>query len=139
VNSNEILLTPANVNKTRFGKLFMQPVDRIVVGQPLYLPNVAINAAATHNVVFVATQHDSVYAFDAESNTGTNAQQLRHVNFINPAAGITTVPGTLQGCTGVTQFTELGIVSTPVIDPSTGALYVIAKTEENGSFVRACT
>src|SRR5947208_17092123 len=64
----------------------------------------------------------------------TRSQFVRLV-FISPSAGITTVPGTVQKCTGVTAFTELGIVSTPVIDPNTGTLYVIAKTDENGTFV----
>ena len=135
VNANETLLTPSNVNKNNFGKLFTQNVDGIVVGQPLYLSNVSIPGSGVHNVVYVATQHDSVYAFDADDNTGINAQPLWQVSFIDPAAGITTVPGTVQKCTGVTAFTELGIVSTPVIDPNTGTLYVIAKTEENGTFV----
>src|SRR6266566_1643481 len=136
VNANETVLTPSNVNKNNFGKLFTQGVDGIVVGQPLYLSNISIpGSSETHNVVYVATQHDSVYAFDADNNAGINAQPLWHVSFINPAAGITTVPGTVQGCTGVTAFTELGIVSTPVIDPNTGTLYVIAKTDENGTFV----
>src|SRR5437879_1884179 len=135
VNSKETLLTPSNVNKNKFGKLFTQGVDGIVVGQPLYLSNVSIPGSGTHNVVYVATQHDSVYAFDADDNTGINAQPLWQVSFINPAAGITTVPGTVQGCTGVTAFTELGIVSTPVIDPNTSTLYVIAKPDENGTCV----
>ncbi|PYX03223.1 MAG: hypothetical protein DMG85_20110, partial [Acidobacteria bacterium] len=141
VNANEMLLTPSNVNKNNFGKLFTQDVDGIVVGQPLYLSNVSIPGSGMHNVVYVATQHDTVYAFDADDNKGiVNAQPLWQVSFINPAAGITTVPGTVQKCTGVTAFTELGIVSTPVInlntiDPNASTLYVIAKTEENGTFV----
>src|SRR5439155_11662439 len=126
--------------KNNFGKLFTQGVDGIVVGQPLYLSNVSIPGRGMHNVVYLATQHDSVYAFDADDNTGINAQPLWQVSFINPAAGITTVPGTVQKRTGVTGFTELGIVSTPLInlntiDPNASTLYVIAKTEEHGSFV----
>src|ERR1700727_765930 len=64
-NTTETLLTPSNVNIKTFGKLFTQPVDGIIVGQPLYLPGVAIPGSGVHNVVFVATMHDSVYAFDA--------------------------------------------------------------------------
>src|SRR5438445_12328731 len=113
-----------------------QRIDGFVKGKHLYLSNIYIpGSRETHNVVYVTTQHDSVYAFDADNNVGINAQPLWHVSFINPAAGITTVPGTVQGCTGVTAFTELGIVSTPVIDPNTGTLYVIAKTDENGTVV----
>src|SRR5439155_5588971 len=90
VNAKETLLTPSNVNKNNFGKLFTQGVDGIVVGQPLYLSNISIpGSSETHNVVYVATQHDSVYAFDADNNAGINAQPLWHVSFINPAAGIT--------------------------------------------------
>jgi hypothetical protein len=76
VNASETLLTTSNVNKNNFGKLFTQGVDGIVVGQPLYLSNVSIPGSGTHNVVYVATQHDSVYAFDADNNIGVNAQPL---------------------------------------------------------------
>lgn len=135
LNPNETLLTPANVNKSQFGKLFTQPVDGIIVGQPLYVPGVAVPGAGVHNLVYVATQHDSVYAFDADNNLGANSAPLWHVSFINPAAGITSVPINLQGCGGVTMFTELGITSTPVIDPNTSTLFVVAKTDENGAFI----
>ena len=129
---NETLLTPANVNSTQFGKLFSYPVDGIVDGQPLYVPNVSISGT-THNVVFVTTQHDSVFAFDAD-NPGSGTP-LWQVSFINPSAGVTTVPSTEQGCT-FTGFTEIGIMGTPVINLTTGSngntgtLYVVAKTKE---------
>jgi hypothetical protein len=129
-NTNETLLTPANVNFNTFGKLFTQSVDGYVVGQPLYLSAVRFPDGSTHNVVYVATQHDSVFAFDAD-----NLQTpLWNVSFINPAAGITTVPISDYGCGG-TLFTEIGIVSTPVIDPAAGTLFVLAKTLENGAYI----
>src|SRR5580765_4114183 len=64
-NTSEITLTPSNVNSTSFGKLFTDPVDGFIVGDALYLPNVNLPGQGVHNVVYVATMHDSVYAFDA--------------------------------------------------------------------------
>ena len=132
-NSNETLLTPANVNSKQFGKLFTQPVDGQVIGQALYLPRVSIPGAGVHNVVYVATMHDSVYAFDADSATGTNATPLWQTSFLT--RGAAPVPILLQKCGGVTAWTEVGIVSTPVIDPVAGTLYVVAKTYEGSKFV----
>jgi hypothetical protein len=134
-NTNETLLTPGNVNKTTFGLRFTQPVDGYVVGQPLYLANVAIPNSGTHNVVFLATLHDSVFAFDADTNSGGNALPLWQVNFTNPAEGITTASSTNLPCARVTQYPEEGIVATGVIDPDTGTLYEVSKTVENGIVV----
>jgi hypothetical protein len=129
--NNETILIPANVNSTRFGKLFSYAVDGIVVAQPLYVPNVVIPGKGTHNVVYVVTQHDSVYAFDAD-NPG-NGSPLWRVSFINAAQGVTTVPISEQACPD-TGFTEMGILGTPVIDHTSGTLYLSAKTrEQSGS------
>jgi hypothetical protein len=127
-NINETILTTGNVNSTHFGKLFATNVDGYVSAQPLYMSALSVNGAS-HNVVFVATQHDSVYAIDADTGV-----QLWQVSFINPAAGITTVPISVQGCSE-TAISEVGILSTPVIDPSTGTIYVTAKTAETVSGV----
>src|ERR1700732_227419 len=98
-NGNESILNLVNVNPNTFGKLFDLPADGAVIGQVLYLPNVAIPGKGTHNVVYAATMHDSVYAFDADSNTGTNANPLWQVSLL--PAGATPVPITVQGCSGV--------------------------------------
>src|SRR5215469_844233 len=71
-NTNETILTPANVNTNTFGLLFAYPVDGQVYGQPLYVSGLAMPGQGTRNVVFVATMHDSVYAFDADNNASTN-------------------------------------------------------------------
>jgi hypothetical protein len=132
-NSNEMILTLGNVNSNTFGKLGDIPADGAVIGQVLYLPNVSIPGKGTHNVVFAATMHDSVYAFDADRNTGVNASPLWQVSLLTP--GATPVPMTVQRCSGVTEWSEVGVVSTPVIDSATGTIYVVAKTYENGNSV----
>ena len=96
-NLNETVLTPANVNSTTFGKLFSYPLDGMAFASPLYVANVNIPGKGIHNVVYVATEHDSVYAFDAD---GLSSTPLWQVSFINPAAGVTPVPAADTGETG---------------------------------------
>ena len=130
-NLNESILTTANVNPNQFGRLFVQPVDGYIYAQPLYVPSVSIGGQ-THNVAFVATENDSVYAFDADSAAGAEASPLWHKSFIDPPS-VTTVDSINDiGCTDLVP--QIGITGTPVIDPSTGTLYVVAKTKENGAF-----
>jgi len=125
-NLHETILTPANVS-SQFGRLFTQPVDGQVYAQPLYLPHVRIPGNGTHNVVYVATEHDSVYAFDADTPAST---PLWQVSFIDPANGITTVP---SHDTDIAP--EYGITGTPVIDRHSGTLFVVPNTSENGNIV----
>ncbi len=135
-NLNETILNTSNVNATQFGKLFSQPVDGQVYAQPLYLSGITVNGA-THNVIFVATENDSVYAFDADSNGGANGSPLWKDSLLSTAfgaaAGATTVPSSLVS-TDINP--QVGITGTPVIDPATGTLYVVSKTYEGSTAVQ---
>ena len=122
VNAAETVLTPANVNAASFGRLGRVAVDGQVYAQPLIKTGVSIPGMGVHNVVYVATEHDSVYAFDA-----TTLAPLWHVSFLDPAHGVTTMPSTLPGLGDIGP--EVGITSTPVIDPASGTLYVVAVTQ----------
>jgi Big-like domain-containing protein len=138
-NLNESILTPTNVNTATFGKLFSQAVDGYIYAQPLYVPNVTI-AGGTHNVIYVATEGDSIYAFDADSNTGTNSGLFWHASMIDTAHGAAVGATTVNiqqdldsACTDLVP--QVGITSTPVIDPSTRTMYVEAKSKENGNYI----
>lgn len=138
VNDQEYVLTPANVNSGSFGKLFSCPVDGAIYGQPLWVANLSIGGT-THNVVFVTTQHDSVYAFDADHNP---CEQLWSASLIDAAhgatAGETTVisggPGAVVGAGGGSITPETGVTGTPVIDPATQTLYVVSASMVGTSF-----
>jgi hypothetical protein len=133
-NTNETILTPSNVGSGNFGKLFSEPVDGQVFAQPLYVAGISIPGAGTHNVAFVVTMHDSVYAFDADN--GTKLWQITLLDAAHgAAAGATTDPASDTGCYELAG-SEFGITSTPVIDPSAGAIYVVGRTFENGGVVQ---
>lgn len=132
VDDREFLLTPADVNRSNFGKLFSCPVDGAIYTQPLWVPHLKVKGKV-RNVVVVATEHDSLYAFDADSRP---CEKLWSVSLIDwhhgGLGGETTVPsgvshhliGQLYG--DITP--EIGVTGTPVIDPRTDTLYVVAKS-----------
>jgi uncharacterized repeat protein (TIGR03806 family) len=123
-NTNEFVLTLTNVNVTNFGRLFSYVLDGYVYAEPLYVSGVAIPGQGTHNVVFVATEHDSVYAFDADSNAGANGGLLWHTNLGIAALSNYQEFGTRYGGTYTDVVPEMGITGTPVIDLASGTLYV---------------
>jgi hypothetical protein len=139
-NLNETILTPANVNSTTFGKLFSYAVDGCVYAQPLYVPNVTISGQGTHNVLFIATEHNTVYALDPDAgvtgnallwktNLGTSAVTVIVGGFTNKDFG------TRYNNNSYTDIMpEVGITGTPVIDTNAGTLYVDVFTgEKSGS------
>lgn len=125
-NLNETVLNPTNVNSATFGKLFSYSIDGISFASPLYAAGVNVPGMGYHNLVFVVTEHDSVYAFDAD---GLTNNPVWKVSFINPAAGVTTVPSP-ETTEPFDVPGEVGITGTPVINPTNGTLYVVATTKE---------
>jgi Bacterial Ig-like domain (group 2) len=130
-NLNETALTAAAFPAS-FGKKFSQPVDGNLYGQPLYVPNVVISGKA-HNVIYVATENDSVYAFDADASMPA----LWQITLLDTAhgAGTGATPtntSTDDSCPAIQP--KIGVTSTPAIDPSAGTIYVESTTKESGNF-----
>src|SRR5579859_1433493 len=125
--ANETTLTPSNVNVSQFGKLGEFKTDAMVMAQPLYVHALDMGGGQTHDVVIVATEDDSVYAFDA-ANPGGGSLWERH--YVDPANGILTMPDNFGGRT--TLGGEVGITGTPYIDPSTGVMYFVTVLTDNG-------
>ncbi len=130
-NMKEYSLKPSNVNTTTFGKLFSCPVRGAIYTQPLWVPGVKI-AGGIHNVIFVATQHDMAYAFDADASP---CIQYWHANLLDPVHGGTVNETPVRwndvGNCYVDIYPEVGVTGTPVIDPSTNTIYVVSASEAN--------
>jgi hypothetical protein len=127
-NPKETILTPANVTSPKFGLLGSFAVDGRVDAQPLYLSGVAIPNQGTKNVLYVVTEHDTVYAFDADSVNGNSSTKLWSSSML--ATGET--PSDDRGCGQVTP--EIGITATPVIDRTRNAIYVVAMSKSGSSY-----
>jgi len=134
-NTDELILTPSNVAPSTFGKLFTRQVDGFVLAQPLYMTGQFVQGSGFHNVLVGATEEESVYLFDADSNQGANANPLWHIKLIDSAHG--GQPGEISAPSGPCSFGPVneGVTSTPVIDPNTGVLYVEAKSSLSGNVV----
>jgi len=133
-NTAEKILNTTNVNTAQFGKLFAMPSDGQVYAQPLYVPGVTINGTV-HNVVIIATENDSVYAYDADSN-GAPLWKASMVDAAHGAGGsgpeTALNSATTTGCTDTQP--KVGITSTPVIDPTSKTIYVEAKSTDGTNY-----
>jgi hypothetical protein len=123
-NRQELALTPGTLAAGLFGKLMSCDVDGPIYAQPLYVANLS-DGSRIRNVVYVATQHDSVYAFDADA---APCQQIWQRRFLDAVAVVTPVPA--SDIPGSDISPEIGITGTPVIDRTSGTLYVVASTKE---------
>jgi hypothetical protein len=126
-NLSETLLNTSNVAPSTFGMVFKLPVDDAIFAQPLYVPGVPIINQGTHNVVYVATMSDTLYAFDADAG----GSPLWSVNLARGAAPVPAATFSLAGNRNIVG--NIGILSTPVIDPSTNVIYLVTCTLENGT------
>src|SRR5882672_3771325 len=129
-NTQELALTTATVTTVTFGKRFSCPVDGAAYTQPLWVPALNVNGTV-RNVIFVATQHDSVYAFDADIGPCVSLWQAKLLDTAHGGtAGETPVPTADVGNGFMDIQPEIGVTGTPVIDPATSTLYVVSKSED---------
>jgi uncharacterized repeat protein (TIGR03806 family) len=132
-NTNEVLLTHASVNVATFGKLITYPTDGYIYAQPLYVSGLVIPGQGTHNAVFVATENNSIYAFDADSNAGTNGGLLWQTNLGTAALSSNHEFGDRYNGGNYTDIVpQVGITGTPVINLGAGTLYVDVRTRVVG-------
>jgi hypothetical protein len=124
VNSKELVLAPGTVNFSSFGKLFSCPIDGYAYAQPLYVPNLTIAGIGTHNVVLVATEKDSIFAFDADASP---CLRLWQTSLIPPGSQAIETPNLQIANTDIVPF--VGITGTPVIGGSTPTLYAVAASQ----------
>jgi len=131
-NTQEYGLTPSTINTNTFGKLFSCPVDGVTFTQPLWVPSLSINGGI-HNVVFVATEHDSLFAFDADASPCVTYWQAHLLDTAHGGTtGETSVVWNNVGYGQGDIYPEVGVTGTPVIDATTNTIYVVS-TSENGS------
>jgi len=122
-NTGETTLADANVGPATFGHLFSLPVDGFVLAQPLFVSG-ALIGNASHNVAIVATENDSVYAYDTDTG-----EELWGANYANPAAGALPIPWSVVKAEDIAP--TIGITSTPAIDPDTNVIYFVAAIQQN--------
>ena len=128
-NTQEYALTPATVSTSTFGKLFSCPVDGASYTQPLWVPGLHIGGGI-HNVIFVATQHDSLFAFDADANPRVEYWRVDLLDSLHGGTeGESPVPWQDVGGGAGDIQPEVGVTGTPVIDPASGTIYVVSKSE----------
>jgi hypothetical protein len=130
-NLQEYALTPTTVGSGHFGLLFTCALDGDVYAQPLYVANLSINGGI-HNVVFVVTEHDSVYAIDADSYDNADGSCVQYWQISTLSGDATTVPAGDVSCDDIN--TEVGITGTPVIDPATQTMYFVAASSEDDGY-----
>ena len=134
-NTNETVLTPANVKTNTFGKLFSYAVDGFVYAQPLYVSSLTIPGKGTHNMVYVATEHNTIYAFDADSNEGASGGVMWQTNLGVSAVTPNDDFGQRYGGAYTDIVPEAGITGTPVIDLASQTLYADVFTHEGSAYV----